>query len=794
MNSEANANLIEQLKPMMMEPNFDEIFSKLTAKESNSTRFLLKMEVSRLASPCLRLIDLRDKSDSPCSEVIFGEQRHFLDEAARQDFETALALYRNHYTMGVYEHVMNMHQERRRRQRSLPNETEEIDELFKVPGIILGNYIRRTEERMNYSIKILVSQPQRRELVGSTLDLSVSGARIKLPAEHNFNLNQPLLVKLTELSDEFYFEDLQQGVEYQVADAQTKGDDCILRLKRISGSQKLGEMLANLIRGFKFRYKVDINDLLVNASGMGFERHYLPHYPHLPLFVERDSEQQYHANTLLLTRDNQRLLHHFVDEQEVNQLPAMLTSARLQAVIEHPEEQAHALLFSFTYQINNCVFFYSATLAELQQHDLVALFLSFGANKSNWHVCRLYVNPIDHNQSYKSSILPGDDITYSALTEQQLARYTHILQMFDCTSFEAQLRYQRWQTDLKANELKRFGQEKITKTSIHPVSLQFSERRQEPRYAFKTQVNLLQDGKEISAITRDISSRGLQLDLTDAAEFESTKVFTVSFTKLQELSPKTKLQALAYRLVKQRKDGKTLHLCAVIGHEVHTGVDFLNRLIIHNRAKLSQLAEHNIEAKELADGLKNQLVRHLNSVPFMVEKTSRSFQIAAIGIGMQRDPISDRFACDRERKLLFDLSPLLSGGRLRQEIVLPIRQMRPQQNAKHIELFAVAVNMNSNRQLIRCKYVHEFHSIDEEIAYIKQAQQIGEFVAFRIYRAATGKPDMTYLQRELEYIRIHAAHREKQLEQMLWRIIGVGEITDISTEVPWRYPELHAAH
>ncbi len=791
MNSEANANLIEQLKPMMMEPNFDEIFSKLTAKESNSTRFLLKMEVNRLASPCLRLIDLRDKSDSPCFEVNFGEQRHFLDEAARQDFETALALYRNNYTMGVYEHVINMHQERRRRQRSLPNEVEQVDEQFKVPGVILGNYIRRTEERMNYSIKILVSQPQRRELVGSTLDLSVSGARIKLPAEHNFNLNQPLLVKLSELGDEFYFEDLQQGVEYQVADAQTKGDDCILRLKRISGSQKLAEMLANLIRGFKFRYKVDINDVLVNASGMGFERHYLPHYPHLPLFVERDDEQQYRINTLLLTRDNQRLLHHFVDEQEINQLPAMLTSERLQAAINHPDELAHTLFFSFTYQINNSVFFYSASLAELQQHDLLALFLSYGASKSNWHVYRLYVNPIDHNQSYKASILPGDDLTYSALTEQQLAHYSHIVQLFDCTSASAQQRYQRWQTNDKVNELKRFGQTKLTRTCVHPVSLQFSERRQEPRYAFKTQVTLLQDGKEISGITHDISSRGLQLDLNNLNDFESTKEFTVSFPKLQELSPKTKLQALAYRLVKQRKEGKTLHLCAVIGHDIHTGVDFLNRLIIHNREKLSQLAEHNIEAKELADGLKNQLVRHLNSVPFMVEKTSSSFQIACIGIGMQRDPISDRFACDRERKLLFDLSPLFSGGHLRQEIVAPIRQMTPQQNTKHVELFAVAVNMNQQPQLIRCKYAHEFSGIDEEIAYIKQAQLIGEFVAFRIYRAATGKPDMSYLQRELAYIRIHAAHREKQLEQMLWRIIGIGEITDISAEVPWRYPELH---
>lgn len=790
MSSEVNASLIEQLKPMMMEPNFEQTFDKLTARESNSTRFLLKMELNRLSSPCLRIIDLRDKTDNPCSEVSFGNQRHFLDDAGRQDFETALALYRNHYTMGVYEHVMNMHNERKRRQRSLQTDDDAIEGAYKVPGIILGNYIRRAEERMNYSIKILVSQNDKREVLGSTIDLSIGGARIKLPLNHDLNLTQPLLVKLTELTDEFYFEDLQHGVEYQVADADTKGDDCILRLKRISGSDKLSEMLANLIRSYKFRYKVDINDILVNASGMGFERHYLPHYPHLPLFVERDDKQQYQISTMLLSRDNQSLLHQFMDEREVNQLPAMLSHQRLQALIEHPTEAAHQLLFCFSYHIKGHIYFYSATLAELEQHQLTALFLSFGAQKSSWRVYQLHLNAIDHNQTYKASILPGDDQNYSALTEQQMAHYSHLVQLVDCTTKEATLRYQRWQHNNKVNELKPFGHQKLPRSSLHPVSLQFSERRQEPRYTFKTQVVLQQNGREISAVTHDISSRGLQLNVSEPTAFELDKEISLSFPKLQELSPKAKLSDLPYRLVKARKNGVTLHLCAIVGHSVHPGVEFLNRLIIHNREKLSQVTEHNVEIKELADALKNQLVRHLNSVPYMIEKTQKSFRMACIGVGMQRDPISDRFACDKEQNLLFDLSALLSGGHLKQQFITPIRQMKPQQNGDFIEVFATAVQMNQGNQLIRCKYSHEFRSIEEEAHYIKQASDIGEFVAFRIYRAATGKPDMSYLQRELEYIRVHAIHREKQLEQMLWRIIGVGEIIDITAEVRWRYPEL----
>ncbi|QSX32885.1 PilZ domain-containing protein [Shewanella avicenniae] len=791
MSPEAHASLIEQLKPMMMEPSFEEIFARLTAKESNSTRFLLKMEINRLASPCMRVIDLRDKSDALCSEVSFGGQRHFLDEAAKQDFETALALYRNNYTMGVYEHVMNMHTERKRRQRSL-NDIDETDDSYKVRGIILGNYIRRTEERMNYSIKILVSQPGVKEIAGSTIDLSVGGARVKIPVRHNLDLNQPLLIKLTELNDEFYFEDLQQGVEYLVADASSKDDDCVLRLKRAGGSEKLSEMLTNLIRGFKFRYKVDINDLLVNASGMGFERHYLPHYPHLPVFVERDEQGDYHATNVLLSHDNQGLLHHFADDNEINQLPVVLNSDRINALISEPNKVAHGLLFSFTFHAQGRVFFYGATLAELQQQPhLMPLFLGFGAKKSGWRVFRMYANQIDHNQTYKASILPGDDQNYAPLTEQQLARYSHLIQLVDCTCEAGQARYQRWQSSLSANELKCFGLKKLTKQTLRPISMQFSERRIEPRYTFRTSVLIHLNGKDYEAVTQDISSRGLQLNLTEALSEENIHEVNLSFPKLQELSPKAQLQQLPYRIVKSRKNGLALHLAAAIGHEVHNGVEFLNRLIIHNRAKLDQLSEQNIEVKELADALKNQVMRHLHSVPYMLEKTSKSFRIAAIGVGMTRDPISDRFACEREQTLLFDLSPLLANGHLKQNIIAPIRALRPQQNGTFTEVFAVSVGPNSNRKLVRCKYLDSFVSPEQEIHYIKQADEIGEFVAFRIYRAATDKPDLSYLQRELEYIRLHAMHKGKQLESLLWRIVGVGEIADVSDEVRCRYPELN---
>ncbi|MGL4834729.1 MAG: PilZ domain-containing protein, partial [Shewanella sp.] len=84
MSLDSHSALIEQLKPLLMEPNFQEIFQELTKDEDNSTRFLLKMELNRLASPCTRIIDLRDKSELPCTEVEHRQRRHFLDAPAKE--------------------------------------------------------------------------------------------------------------------------------------------------------------------------------------------------------------------------------------------------------------------------------------------------------------------------------------------------------------------------------------------------------------------------------------------------------------------------------------------------------------------------------------------------------------------------------------------------------------------------------------------------------------------------------------------------------------------------------------
>ncbi|WP_299787061.1 PilZ domain-containing protein [uncultured Shewanella sp.] len=793
MSLDEHSALIEQLKPLLMEPNFQDLFQQLTAGESNSTRFLLKMELNRISSPCNRIIDLRDKSELPCEEVLHNNQRHYLDGPAKESFMQSMALYRDQYTLGVYEQVIEEHKQRKLKLRS-SEINQELDHQapFIAKGVVLGNYFNRSEERMNYSIRISTLQPGRAEVAGITVDLSVGGARIRLPQAHNFDLDKPIRVKLLELSEEYYYEDLQKGVDYQVVDTQTNAEYCWMRLKRIGGTAELATMLANLIKGYKYRYKVDINDVLVAATGLGFERHYLPHLPHLPLFVELE-EGEYKVTHKLLSRDNQQLQHFFRDEKDISQLSGMLSSHRLHALFNEPDNKDHSLFFCFTFQAQGCLFFYSATLAELKSKNLLALFLSFGATKASWKVFKLAHHEINHNQAYKASMLPGDNTRYSALTEAQLKRFTHVLQLINLTSEDAVPDYQSWsgKSDNKVNKLKIFGQQKVTSNPIKLLSLQFSERRNEARFAFKTQVNITQGKVTATGFTHDISSKGLQLTLDQPTEFEKTAPLMLSFPKLQPLAKKTKLSHLAYRLIRTRKNNVTIHLAAVMGHTPHAGVEFLNKLIIHNQEKLEKVTEAHSETKELADGLKNLLMRHLDSVPFFIEKTSKTAYLSTLGIGTHKNVIMDLFAASATEHMEYNLESLLKDGRLKSEFVDPIKNMKPQHGLEYFEIYLQVSRQSQGQVRVKCLPPAEIGDINAREHFINQSNNLGRFMALRVYRGASGKPDLNYIRRELEYINAHAPHKSKKLEKLLWRIIGVGELLDITEEVQLRYPNLY---
>ena len=82
--------IIDQFSGKVFDSDFEARFSAVTKNIPKTERFLLKMELKRLASPCTRLVDLRGHVDGECRPYEHESRVHFLDELAIRVFEQAL--------------------------------------------------------------------------------------------------------------------------------------------------------------------------------------------------------------------------------------------------------------------------------------------------------------------------------------------------------------------------------------------------------------------------------------------------------------------------------------------------------------------------------------------------------------------------------------------------------------------------------------------------------------------------------------------------------------------------------
>ncbi|MUH72144.1 hypothetical protein [Psychrosphaera haliotis] len=99
-------HLIEDLKSVINEPNFDKEFKSKASDVPKSKQFLIKMELKRLAQPTTRVIDLRGHVVGEPSQFEYQGKIHYLDEVAKNIFKSQVEKF-GQYTVGCYEEVMN---------------------------------------------------------------------------------------------------------------------------------------------------------------------------------------------------------------------------------------------------------------------------------------------------------------------------------------------------------------------------------------------------------------------------------------------------------------------------------------------------------------------------------------------------------------------------------------------------------------------------------------------------------------------------------------------------------------
>ncbi|WP_440053972.1 PilZ domain-containing protein [Pseudoalteromonas sp. T1lg65] len=792
-------SLIDELKADLGDPAFERIFKQKTAKLSKPDQFLLKMEMTRLSQPIARFIDLRGQVAGEVKPYEYQGKQHFMDDIAIEVFEREVARLGG-YTLAVYEAVMSTENNFKVMQRNAVEKAEKVeqekDHHNYTPLIRFASYECRSEERMNYSIKISVEvNSNEPRIAATTSDISLSGAKIKLPVAIKVEPGKLLNIRLVGLEQDFEL-GLKEGIQYEVvAVEQGTVEYNQVRLKRTFIEHKPGfdEFLNSFIHGNKRRYKINLDNTLDAVVCKGYEQYYLPRVSSLFMFVSERKNHLY-PSMVLTNENNAYVNYYFEDEQKSSSLYQIFSSKRLRYLQTQKSAVKEAYCYVFTHSSKGKIYFYSAFDHELKEHaQLRDLFLGFGSKKDSWRVFKIQMMPSHHEDAYIPLSLPtsaGKNV--EKLNKKPTPRVQgfiqdvkHLLLVTEVSQPDITEHFQTLQFDQAlVNKLKLFGHGKsATPPPLEVVSLEYVNLRAHKRYLYKTHVAIHIDGKgSVQGVTRDFSVMGMQVECPQPLPIAKGDYIHVDLLDLQRITKSYDLTKLRYEVMAVNKAKTIINLkVAKIGDLDHSAVHFFRVLIENNKNKLVACDEApKIPGLSLA--LRNMVTKSVCQFPLYLQKETSHNAVGAIGQGLYPTSLHKILHSFREDgQDHIDAKAVFPDRFIEETLTETLKSISRQDKPLRYTLF-IRFNTSKHKQheAMKAECIPAGNSFKELHLFLKNALRKELLFVYDVYISKTGRPDMDYLANELRYISHYAIHKAKDLEEALWSVTGVCDLIDIS--------------
>lgn len=803
------AQIIEQLKPMVKEPEFNQVLNQMASELPKEKRFLLKMELKRLAKPCLRAIDLRGQVDGECRIYQYAGISHYLDDVAIEVFENQARIFGG-YTFGVYEKTLQTEnnfkvlREKAEKRQAKEEKRAEEDKIgtvlskYDVPVVNLLEYAQRSQERMNFASAIEIFSEDNTSTRGTSVDISKDGLKVRIGVEHIFKSGERLSLYFRGIESEFAL-DKKQGIVYHIVKIVRERDFQFLMLKRAPDFPNAGfdQFLEKFIHGNKRRYKVNMTNTIDAIINKSCEQYFSPRSPTLPVFVEVVDGIPA-PRYAMLNEVNRDIISYWNDENDELKIGFMLNEKRLKYLVNKALPNRDIYVYAFNHIQDGKVYFYSATAQELaEKAQLRDLYLSFGSRKVSWRVFKISLSDMDPNQAHAPLSLP--DSVGTKIKRQnappaprlmaRLKNLKYIAQITDVTSDYGQQRYARLKLrrDNLAH-LRAFGHPRNRMPAqIKPFRYKYQEQRMETRYLLRSALTMTFKDQEFVGISEDISVHGLRVEIQGEFEGEVNHRVFLGFPRLQEITNKHNVMNLQYRVVHISFDKNILHLKAVSGEEGQTARHFFDELIKQNRSQLKAYPDEE-EIPGIGHALRCINAKNTSNMAFVLQKEGARFvpQAAVTSATEHRlNAVANHFASQGNTNVEF----LFRDRNLEDPFIqLGLKQVKVENQPVRQEMFiAYDPGQKESRMAIIPRFNSRFASDEMRYNFIKEALTRGQFIAISVLLTTTNKPDLEQLQAEINYVSVYAIHRAKELEERLWSVVGCVYLTDITDEVLLRY-------
>lgn len=762
MDFSAYQTQITELIPLREADNFNALLDDFLWAESNSTKFLIKMEINRLSEPCLRILDLRDKVNEPCHLIQQDKIAHYLTANTTLILEKYITLY-GYYCVGVYEAVHQFLAEKKQQQQkiiALQLAKQHQRKLDQCEYLQLTQKNMRHAARMFYVTKLRINNAEGVHFTGHTANISASGLKVKITDHIALATNSKLQVLFSELADEQPDTSLHQPINYQLVKQHQASDGShYLYLNDSNDNPAFSHFIAEFIRNNQYKYKLDVQYYYQLAKIKALRECALTRMSSLPIYLDASA---YHPTLFCLeSRENQAILNDWQCDG-IDQLPHFFSELRLHRLRADLQVDNSTTLYTFTHTVQGKPYFLSATAHELNEHDALALFIHIGRSKASWRVYQLTLSALQRQASNDTS-----------QPTPNLQQATHIATLQDVTSSDPLIGHQQV-ANHEVGKLNQFIHTLSPLPAVDVFTLPAAELRKEARYQYHCEISVKGNDVVYPARLLDFSVSGLKIQVEQSADFAVNNLLSINLHGLQKVSKRHDLTDLHYRVVRKNAHN-TLHLQVYNKHSFATCHSFYSMLLKKNAQhftciplKTTQQATHQPLLKMADDALVNGL--------FFITKQGVRPHIQYSAIEMQDHPLHALFSMASEDERELNYTPLNNNHIFERLVLTPYRN-----NVNHQATIYIKAIQSKNKHWQFNSYLDEdFANEAEKRAFLLDSQQSAALYVLHYRLTVFKKINLQSIATDMRQLSRFAVHLSNKLEEELLAVEGMIEMTDRS--------------
>jgi hypothetical protein len=770
MDLKAYQTQIIELIPLRNEPDFNDLLNKILFGESTSDKFLIKMELSRLAKPCQRILDIRDKVTEKCELVEQDKLKHYLTKSTTAALQKNIKLY-GLYTVGVYEAVheyIALEKIKKKSQQRSPDTKVIAQEQCEL--ITLSQKNKRGAPRMFFVSDVSITLSNGEILKAHTSNISLSGVKLKLKEHIQFQPQTLMSLTFSGLALEYHEKLLKEPITYHLVKQESDIDDShYLYLNYDDDKQLFITFMSEFIRLNQYKYKIDVHYYYQLAKISALKQSYLAQMNTLPICLDVHASSPFIF--ALKNKVNQQLLNEWHCEG-VNQLNFLFNELRLIKLIASIQTLDSTTIYTFTHTVKGTQYFLSASEEELIEKGLKHTFINYGRSTSNWRVYHLTLSDYQY-QTAKQHVVESAPAIFNKVTH--IASLQRLSKAYPFVIDKAL-------SKSDVNQLNQFVHRNKSTAPVTPIFTLFStEQRKEPRYLYSSKLSVSDKKSAYNGKIIDFSITGLKIKLDQITAFSTSAKLTINLTELQKISKKFDLSSLQYKVVRTGANN-ILHLQVCDKNTLEICQQFFSVLVKNNakyftckplKEKQQPQGKHLIEVAE----------ESFTNAVFFISKIGARHKITFAAMETTDHPLHALFSMFSNNKHEVNYAPLVNNQLYERLITKPFKASETGALNKEALIY-IKVAKDTNQQLKVSSFLDEdFTSDQAKTTFIRESQLNASFYALHYRLTSLPNVDIDSIKNEVRAISRFAIHLTKKLEEELHAVEAMIEITDRTADI-----------